>query len=114
LEIIVSKQENVTVCSISGSVDSLSADALTAGLAAPIALGHFQIVADFSQVSYTSSAGLRSLLSTVKECRRKGGDFRIAGLQKQVERVLTIAGFTSIIKTFPDLPGAVASFGAPQ
>ena len=112
MEIATSQHGPVTVFSIAGSVDSLSADQLTAGLAAPIALGQTQVVADFSNVTYTSSAGLRSLLSTVKNCRRVGGDFRIAGLQPQVERVLAIAGFTSIIKTFPDVAGAVASFGA--
>jgi anti-sigma B factor antagonist len=112
LEISISEQEGVTVCAIHGSVDSLSADALTSGLAAPIAKGQTSVVADFSNVTYTSSAGLRSLLSTVKDCRRAGGDLRIAALQPQVERVLAIAGFTSIIKTYPDVAAAVASFGA--
>ena len=111
MEIGISQQGGVTVCSIRGSVDSLSAEELTSGLAAPIALGQTRLVGDFSQVTYTSSAGLRSLLSTVKDCRRVGGDFRIAGLQPQVARVLEIAGFTSIIQTYADVTGAVASFG---
>ena len=114
LEITASQRGGVTVVTIRGSVDSLSADKVTAGLSAPIVQGHILMVADFAEVTYTSSAGLRSLLTTVKDCRRAGGDFRIAALQPQVERVLMIAGFTGIIKTFPDVESAIASFSIAQ
>ena len=53
-----------------------------------------------------------SLLVTVKECRRAGGDLRLAALQPQVERVLSIAGFTGIMQIYADVAAAVASFGA--
>jgi len=110
LEVILSDRENATVVAISGSVDSLNADQLIAVFAPSIAAGRVCLVADFSSVNYTSSAGLRSLLATVKDSRRAGGDLRIAGLQPQVERVLAIAGFTSIIRVFPDVDAAVASY----
>lgn len=102
--------DDVLVLSITGSVDSLNADQLTNAFASPIGEGRQRLVADFAQVNYTSSAGLRSLLITVKECRRAGGDLRLAALQPQVERVLSIAGFTSIMKVYTDVPSAVASF----
>jgi anti-anti-sigma factor len=94
------------------AADSLSADALTTGLAAPIGMGQTSVVADFSNVTSISSTGLCFLLSTVKDCRRLGADLCIAALQPQVEPVLAIAGFTSIIKTYRAVAGAVASFGA--
>ncbi|MEO6030933.1 MAG: STAS domain-containing protein [Burkholderiaceae bacterium] len=113
LEIVVTERDAITVVAIKGSVDSLNADQLTAAFAEPIQQGHVRLVADFGAVTYTSSAGLRSLLATVKDCRRQGGDLRIAALQPQVERVLSISGFTSIIKTFADRDTAVDSFKAP-
>ena len=64
----------------------------------------------FTLVNYTSSAGLRSLLGTVKSCRQAGGDLRMAAVQPQVHRVLEISGFTSILNLFPDVDHAVASF----
>ena len=48
----------------------------------------------------------------MKECRRAGGDLRLAALQPQVERVLSIAGFTGILQIYADVAAAVASFGA--
>ena len=110
MEITLTPHEGVLVLSITGSVDSLNADQLTSAFAQPIGEGRRHLVADFAQVNYTSSAGLRSLLITVKECRRAGGDLRIAALQPQVERVLSIAGFTGILKVFGDVPSAIASF----
>ena len=112
MEITITELDTVTVVAIRGSVDSLNADQLTSAFAAPIQAGRIRLVADFGAVTYTSSAGLRSLLATVKDCRRLGGDLRIAALQPQVERVLSISGFTSIIKIFSDCEGAVESFRA--
>jgi anti-sigma B factor antagonist len=48
----------------------------------------------------------------VKHSRRGGGDLRIAGLQPQVGRMLELSGFTAIIKVFPDVDSAVASYGS--
>lgn len=112
LEITITERDAVTVVAIRGSVDSLNAEQLTSAFAAPIQAGRIQLVADFGAVTYTSSAGLRSLLATVKDCRRLGGDLRIAALQPQVERVLSISGFTSILKIFTDAEVAVQSFRA--
>jgi len=112
MEIAIIEQDTVTLVTIRGSVDSLNADQLTAACAEPIGRGRVRLVADFGAVTYTSSAGLRSLLATVKDCRRQGGDLRIAALQPQVERVLAISGFTSILKIFPDCDSAVGSFAA--
>jgi anti-sigma B factor antagonist len=112
MEVTLTQRDDTTIIKITGSVDSLNADQLSATFAPPIAEGRVRLVADFSHVNYTSSAGLRSLLAAVKESRRGGGDLRIAGLQPQVERVLTLAGFTGIIKVFADVDAAVASYSA--
>ena len=101
---------DVTVAAISGSVDSLSADELMKTLGAAVREQRVRLVADFSNVAYTSSAGLRALLSTLKDARRHGGDFRLAGVQPGVLRVLELSGFTSILKLYGDVGSAVASF----
>lgn len=110
MQIAIQQHDTVAVLAITGSIDSLNADDLTQRFAASIAQGQVRLVADFSLVSYTSSAGLRSLLGTVKSCRLAGGDLRMAAVQPQVKRVLEIAGFTSIINIFTDVPQAVQSF----
>lgn len=110
MQIQITQHDSIQVLAITGSIDSLNADELSQGFAASIEQGHVRLVADFSQVNYTSSAGLRSLLGSLKRCRLAGGDLRMAALQPQVERVLEIAGFTSILNIFPDVPHAVQSY----
>jgi anti-sigma B factor antagonist len=112
VQIATTPHDTVLVLTLSGSVDSLSADELTQGFAQALAQGHARQVADFARVTYTSSAGLRSLLGAVKSCRLAGGDLRLAAPQPQVQRVLEVAGFVSILQIFPDARQAVASFGA--
>jgi anti-sigma B factor antagonist len=111
MELATTHHEHVTVLAIAGSVDSLTADTLTTALVGHVGTGRVCLVCDFSDVNYTSSAGLRSLLGALKETRRLGGDLRMAGVQPAVLRVLSLSGFASIIKIFDDVSGAVASFG---
>jgi len=112
MEIRIEASGSATVVHIQGSVDGLTAETLQTALSSEVQKGNVRLVADFSAVSYTSSAGLRVLLATVKETRQKGGDFRIASVSPDVKKVLDISGFTSILKLFPDVAAAAASFGA--
>jgi len=101
---------HVTVLRVVGSVDGATAPALVAAFRGAVAEGRIRIVGDFSGVDYTSSAGLRALLETVKETRQRGGDLRLASVQPDVRRVLDLAGFTGILKLYGDVEEAVASF----
>jgi anti-sigma B factor antagonist len=108
---ITFREESAAVVSlITGSIDGLTSDALQAALSGALNKGQNRIVADFSGVDYTSSAGLRVILATVKEARRSGGDFRLAAVRPAVMRVLEMSGFSSIVKIFPDADAALASF----
>jgi anti-sigma B factor antagonist len=111
MELATSHHDDVTVIAIAGSVDSLTAEQLTATLVEQVGGGRVRLVCDFRDVSYTSSAGLRSLLGALKESRRLGGDLRMATVQPAVLRVLSLSGFTGIIRIFDDVAGAVRSYG---
>lgn len=101
-----------TVVHVSGSVDSLTADALLAALQSHVDDGRVRLVCDLSAVEYTSSAGLRALLATLKATRQHGGDFRLAAVRPSVHRVLELSGFTHILKLYGDVDAAVESFVA--
>jgi anti-anti-sigma regulatory factor len=46
----------------------------------------------------------------IKETRQIGGDFRLAGVQEKIYRVLKISGFVGILKIYPDLQAAIESY----
>ncbi|MEJ2487274.1 MAG: STAS domain-containing protein [Anaerolineales bacterium] len=102
--------KDVTIVSINGSIDALTAPEITNYMNDLIASEKIKLVADFSGVDYTSSAGLRVLLAAVKATRAKGGDLYLVGVQPDVLKVLSLSGFTSIIKIFSEIDQAVNSF----
>lgn len=110
MNIQTEERQDALVVAISGSVDGLTAEILLATLHEHVEAGQTRIVADLSGVEYTSSAGLRALLATVKEARRRSGDLRLADVQPNVRKVLDLSGFTTILKIYDDVDAAVASF----
>ncbi|WP_298932355.1 STAS domain-containing protein [uncultured Ramlibacter sp.] len=112
MEIHVEHRAPATVVRIVGNVDGLTAEALLAQLQAHVGEGHVYLVGDLSGVGYTSSAGLRALLAVVRDTRSSGGDLRLAAVHAPVLKILELSGFTSILKVFDDVDGAVASYSA--
>jgi anti-sigma B factor antagonist len=112
MDIVVEQRAPATIVRITGSVDGLTAETLLAALQQQIDAGNVRLIGDLSGVNYTSSAGLRALLATVKQARQHGGDFRLASVLPPVHKVLEMSGFTSILKMYADVDLAVASFPA--
>ena len=110
METSVEQRGGVFTVHIAGSVDGLTAEPLQQVFTRELEAGRHQLVADFGAVDYTSSAGLRVLLSTVKRARSGGGDLRLAGTNPDVQKVLDLSGFAGILKLFATVDDAVASF----
>ena len=109
MKVTVKHMENVVVFSIGGDVDATNGPELAQLFQAEM-VEAVNFVADFTRVDFISSAGLRVLLATVKEARRRGGDLRLAATQASVDKVLTISGFTRIIKTYKTVDDAIESY----
>lgn len=110
MEISASQQGEITVVKIKGSVDALTAGEATSFFEEQVNAGNVQLVTDLTDVEYMSSAGLRTLLTTLKQVRQLDGDLRVANAQQGVQKVLEMAGLTSIMKVFDDVDSAVTSF----
>ena len=110
MEITVLQDGNVTIVSAVGSLDALTAEAFSAALIQEVGQGNPRLVANLAGVDYASSAGLRAILTALKDARSNDGDLRLAEVTPTVNKVLELSGFTSILKVFPDVAAAVASF----
>lgn len=112
MDIQIQPRGDVAVVAITGSVDGLTAETLLTTLQGHVQAGHTRLVVDLDGVAYTSSAGLRALLATVKEARRRGGDLRLARINPNVRKVLELSGFVTILKCFDDVDEAVGSYAS--
>ncbi|MFN2322948.1 MAG: STAS domain-containing protein [Trueperaceae bacterium] len=110
LEHSVRPQGAATVVAVSGTVDAVTAPRFAEALQAEVAGGASKLVVDLADVAYISSAGLRAVLAALKAARAAGGDLRLAGAVPAVAQVFDLAGFGSILESFDDVDGAVASF----
>lgn len=102
--------DGVTVLSLKGSIDAMTAPQITEHIQGQVAKGNIKLVADLGGVDYTSSAGLRVLLGAIKDTRSQGGDLRLTGVQPDVMKVLNLSGFTNILKMFDNTDAAIASY----
>ncbi len=110
MDIEIKPAGHAAVVAISGSVDGITADTLLGTLQDCVDAGHIRLVADLARVEYTSSAGLRALLATVKQARQRGGDLRLASINPPVRKVLELSGFTAIMKCYDDVASALDSY----
>ena len=110
MDIHIQPRDGIAIVAIAGSVDGLTADTLLATLQTHVEDGNTRLVVDLSAVEYTSSAGLRALLATVKEARRRGGDLRLAQINPNVRKVLELSGFATILKIYAEVDEAVDSY----
>ena len=56
------------------------------------------LIFDFKNVEYISSAGLRVLLTAQKRINKVGGNMKISNVSENVKDVFEVTGFTDILK----------------
>jgi len=100
VEIVTKKEGSSAVVSVTGRIDAITAPEFEKGLTALMAGGDYTLVLNFTHLEYISSAGLRSILSTAKQLKAKGGKMLFFGLQGPVKDVFKISGFGSIFTIF--------------
>lgn len=110
LNINVEALKRVDLLTVNGRIDSNSAPQFDQALKDVISAGRYNIVLNLSGVSYMSSAGLRGIVSALRECKKKKGDVRIAEPSERVNEVLSLAGLDSLFQLFDDTTSAVGSF----
>ena len=110
MDIQLQEAGDVKVAVFVGSLDTNTASEAEQTFGQVIAAGGSKILADFTQLAYISSAGLRVLLATAKQLRGAGGDLRLCGLNETVQEVLDISGFSSILTIAESQADALQGF----
>ncbi len=99
MNIITSSAENeVVLIEVEGEIDAYTARELDRILDDLFAQGHSRLVLDASQVSFISSAGLRSVTFAQQRAQQQGGEVRVFGLEAQVRRVFEMAGLDQYLR----------------
>ena len=101
-------QNDVTVISISGRLDGVTAPDYETQIRAIIDNGSTRLVVDFERIDYISSAGLRSLLMMAKLLKAQNGQVCLANVTGNVKSVFDMSGFNSLFKMEDSISKAVS------
>ena len=110
LDITVESMARVELVTVSGRVDSNSADKLEKVVNDIVERKVYNIVLELSGVDYMSSAGLRVLISTLRTCKGKRGNVCLVSVSERVDEVLDLAGIKSMFDLYDNTASAVGSF----
>jgi anti-sigma B factor antagonist len=107
MEIIENQKEDVSIFKLNGRLDSNTSPALEKKLVAAIENGTRNMVIDFENLDYISSAGLRIILKTTKDLKRTEGNIVLCAMQDYVREVFEIAGFDTFLPIFSTVDEAL-------
>ena len=99
---------NVTRVAFNGRFDIAGAEAVD--LKMNVIAGTKKLVLlDMQKVSFLGSMGLRTIVSTARTVKSRGGKIAVFGPDQEVEKVLTMSGVTALVPIHHDYNSAIAS-----
>ncbi len=96
-------EDNIMVLEIKGEVDAYTAQNLNKTLGEVLNNGYHQIVVEVSQMTFISSAGIRTFLYAQRDAVQSGGEVKLVAPTDQVRRIFEIAGFYELFQITDDL-----------
>lgn len=86
-----------TKVTLSGQLDTLAAVDFDREMQQVLTEDVNTLILDGAELTYVSSAGLRSLLILHKSMMAKGGTLRLRNIKDQIMEIFNITGFSSIL-----------------
>ena len=109
MNIVEREQNGVTIFVLDGRVDTQGAMEMDKSLQAAITQGKYKLIMDMTDVTYISSAALRSLADILTKSKKGGGDLKLVALNSKILRVFRIIGFDKYFSIFDSLEAAQAA-----
>jgi len=99
----------VVIAAVTGRIASVTAVNLVEELE-KLVHGHEKVVLDLKDVAYLSSAGVRAIVKMLRNEQKSGGAVKLAAIPKTVAETLETVGMMELLKTYPTVEDAIASF----
>ncbi len=109
MNIVEQEQNGVTIFVLDGRVDTQGAIVMDKYLQDAIAQGKYKLIMDMTDVTYISSAALRSLADILTKSKKGGGDLKLVALNSKILRVFRIIGFDKYFSIFDSIEAAEAA-----
>ncbi len=87
----------VTILVVRGRLDGSTVALLDQAVQDQLAAGQKALLFDFQDLSYISSAGLRTILMAGRQLEKEGGKSAFCALSAQIADIFNISGFNEIL-----------------
>lgn len=103
-----------SVLYLNGFLDAHTAPELEDSLQALIDENKFNVVVNFKELNYISSAGLGVFMGYIEEIRSQGGDIKMSSMSPKIFRVFDLLGFPTLYNIVDEETQAVELFSKPK
>lgn len=103
--------DNIAILDLSGELDAHTAPELEKSLQDLIAAKKHNIIVNFSDLLYISSAGLGVFMAYIEDVRELGGDIKLTNMSPKVYNVFDLLGFPTLYDILEKEDQAVSKFG---
>ncbi|MFE0733929.1 STAS domain-containing protein [Streptomyces sp. NPDC058855] len=100
---------SLAVIALSGEFDINAAPAVRARSLDLIAVGHPNLVADLSGVTFCDSSGLGALVGIWRCAKDAGGSLTLAAIPDRLGRLLSVTGMDTFLPAYPTAEAALAA-----
>jgi anti-anti-sigma factor len=107
MKAVIEHVQDLPIIVLSGRLDTATAPLFDTQLAPFLAEPHPRVLLDLAEVTYMSSAGLRSVLHLVKHTAAHGGRLGLIATPPHLMEVIEISGFPSLLDLYPDRESAL-------
>lgn len=109
----VSKSENgdISILYIKGYLDAHTAPDLETEFQKLVDAEKYNIIVNFQDLSYISSAGLGVFMGFIEDIRKNGGDIKLSDMKPKIYRVFDLLGFPTLYDILDEEVKALEKFG---
>ena len=97
MEITHRVENEILIIAIGGRLDAATAPIADETIKKTLEEHTNRLLFDLKDLEYLSSGGLRVILSTAKEMKRREGKVALAGLNQYVNEIFEVSGFNTLI-----------------
>jgi anti-sigma B factor antagonist len=101
---------NVSIIYLNGYLDAHTAPQLENNFSELIDNNKYNIVVNFEDLHYISSAGLGVFMAYIEKIRENAGDIKLSGMSDKVYNIFDLLGFPLLYEIFKSEGEAISKF----
>lgn len=108
--ISIKTSDNVDKIYLKGELDAHTAPELENTISELLAKGRINLLMNFKELDYISSAGLGVFMAFIEEIRENGGDIKMAEMKPKVYSIFDLLGFPVLFDIEKEETNALLKF----